>query len=145
MPASLVLLIFSIPEVGFAFGSSTEEAEALLQWKDNLQDRSLSMLASWTQLPNNKSNSSSISPCTWYGIHCNHFGSVTGINLTGSGIEGTLHEFVFSSFHDLAYVDLSMNSLFGTIPPEISYLSKLQYLDLSTNQFYGIICLDFRP
>ncbi|EXC06735.1 putative leucine-rich repeat receptor-like protein kinase [Morus notabilis] len=77
------------------------------------------------------------SPCTWYGIHCNHFGSVTKINLTSSGLKGTLHEFKFSSFPYLAYLDLSMNSLFGTIPPKIGHLSKLMYLDPSTNQFYG--------
>ena len=36
-------------------------------------------------------------------------------------------------FPTLQFLDLSMNELFGTIPIEISKLSKLTHLDLSSN------------
>jgi Leucine-rich repeat (LRR) protein len=102
-------------------------------------------LSSWTLLPNNATNSStnfnsSNNPsCSWFGIYCNHVESVIGINLTCLGLKGSLHEFSFSSFPTLEFVDLSVNSLFETIPPHISYLSNLIYLDLSINQFSGKI------
>ncbi|XP_061988775.1 MDIS1-interacting receptor like kinase 2-like isoform X2 [Rosa rugosa] len=79
------------------------------------------------------------SPCFWTGISCNAAGSISRINLTNSGIQGMLHEFSFSSFPNLEYIDLSINKLFGVIPPQISSLSKLMYLDLSNNQLSGRI------
>jgi Leucine-rich repeat (LRR) protein len=101
-------------------------------------------LTSWTLLPNNATNSSnnqntSSIPCSWFGISCNQAGSVTRLNLTNSGLKGTLHEFSFSSLPNLAFLDLSMNELFGTVPIEISNLSKLIYLDLLSNNLSGEI------
>ncbi|KAL6184772.1 hypothetical protein ACLB2K_046172 [Fragaria x ananassa] len=94
-------------------------------------------LISWSYLPcNNKANASS---CFWVGISCNTGGSVSRINLTSSGIQGTLREFSFLSFPNLEYLDLSMNKLFDAIPPQISFLSKLVYLDLSNNQLNSSI------
>lgn len=127
---------------------STKEADALLQWKASLQNDPKRVLSSWTyQSPNNNSfNSSSntqprtANPCTtWFGISCDIAGSVIGINLTDCGLRGTLHDFSFSSFPNLAYFDLSLNSIFGTIPPQIGSLSKLIHLNLSTNQIWGLI------
>ncbi|GLT40888.1 hypothetical protein SLA2020_149890 [Shorea laevis] len=120
--------------------ASSEEANALLKWKSSLQNKSQSVLSSWTLLPHNATNSKpSTSPCTWFGISCNAQGSVARMNLSVSGISGTLDEFPFLSLPDLIHVNFRNNSLSGVIPPQISYLSKLVYLDFSTNQFFGTI------
>ncbi|CAK9186433.1 unnamed protein product [Ilex paraguariensis] len=122
--------------------ASSEEATALLKWKASLQNNSL--LASWTLLPNNATNSSShprpsASPCTWYGVSCSNRGAVVGLNLTSSGINGTLYDFPFSSLPNLSYLEISWNNLSGIIPPQIGQLFNLIYLDLSGNQLSGII------
>uniref|UniRef100_A0A2N9ENP9 non-specific serine/threonine protein kinase n=1 Tax=Fagus sylvatica TaxID=28930 RepID=A0A2N9ENP9_FAGSY len=123
---------------------SEAEIDALLNWKASLQNETQSPLTSWTLLPNNATNFSnnqntSSIPCSWFGISCNQAGSVTRLNLTNSGLKCTLHEFSFSSLPNLAFLDLSMNELFGTVPIEISNLSKLIYLDLLSNNLSGEI------
>ncbi|KAK3019869.1 hypothetical protein RJ639_004177 [Escallonia herrerae] len=127
----LFFITFSSPQVASA---SAEEVAALLKWKASLESNS--RLTLWS-LPSNANSSST--PCTWYGVSCNDDGSVIGLNLTSSGVTGTLYGLSFSSFPNLAAIDYSMNNLSGTIPPQIGYISKLTYLDLSTNQFSGII------
>ncbi|XP_058222202.1 MDIS1-interacting receptor like kinase 2-like [Rhododendron vialii] len=134
----LFVILFSSPDIASA---SVEEATALLKWKETLQSANNSVpvvLPTWELNPKNGSISSAGSPCRWFGVSCNAEGSVTRLNLTNSGINGTLETFSFSSFLNLAYVDLSMNELSGPIPPQISSL-PLVYLDLSINLFSGNI------
>ncbi|KAG7954836.1 hypothetical protein I3843_11G040500 [Carya illinoinensis] len=130
-------LVSSLEPPAFSSNSS-KEATALLTWKNSLQNESQSHLSSWTSVSSSNLNLSR-NPCHWLGISCNLAGSVVKINLTESSIQGTLHGFPFLSFPNLAYIDLSINTLFDTIPPQISSLSKLKYLDLSCNQFSGKI------
>ena len=136
-PVSLVLFIVLLFSPINASASSTAEAKVLLKWKTTLRSANNSLLISWVLLAHNGSTSSS--PCNWFGVSCNAEGSVLRLNLTNSNLHGTLYKFSFSSFPNLAYFDLSLNQLFGSIPPLISSLSKLIYLDLSINQFSGNI------
>lgn len=146
---ALFIVLFFVVLATISNGDSTsnDQVDALLTWKAHLQYSPTSLLNSWSITSTNDSFNSSIqpqpntstSPCNWFGIACNIGGSVISINLTKSGLQGTLHEFRFSSFPNLVYFNLSMNSIFGTIPPEISFLSKLAYLDFSTNQLSGEI------
>ncbi|KAM4108590.1 hypothetical protein ACB094_03G055700 [Castanea mollissima] len=107
-----------------------KEAKALLKWKTNLHSKSQSFLSSWA----------GSNPCNWVGINCdNKSGSVTHLNLSSHNLKGTLHSLSFQSFPNLLSVDLSHNSLFGTIPSNIVHLSKLLILKLSYNQFTGRI------
>ncbi|KAI3875273.1 hypothetical protein MKX03_011157 [Papaver bracteatum] len=74
-----------------------------------------------------------------------HFrAALEGINLDTSGVDGTLDQFNFSVFPNLASLNLNLNNLVGDIPTQIGSLPKLTYLNLGTNltmlermNFYG--------
>ena len=89
------------------FGNNNTEAEALLQWKASLDNQSQSHLSSWGDGGN---------PCKWVGIVCDESGSLTGLHLSSFGLIGTLSNLSFSSFPNLLTINLSKNSLYGTIP-----------------------------
>ncbi|KAI3868633.1 hypothetical protein MKX03_013143 [Papaver bracteatum] len=145
----VVVLVSSYSIVLFVYGSSfpsshhkqhsqvveNEEVYALLKWKSSLVNKNHSLLSSWKM----NSISNSTSPCTWHGINCNNQGSVAGLNITGFGLQGTLQNLDFSSFSNFVRLDLIGNALFGTIPSQISNLSKLTHLVLYMNQLSGII------
>ncbi|XWS13939.1 hypothetical protein CRYUN_Cryun36dG0081800 [Craigia yunnanensis] len=135
-----VIPLFSSSSHGAVFASlatseNGEELEALLKWKDSLDKPSSAILSSWDLVPSNTT-----SPCDrWVGITCDKFGSIIHVNLTGRKLKGTLQNFNFISFPNLLSLDLSNNSLYGTIPPHTSNLSKLSYLDFSANNLNGFI------
>ncbi|KAK8509227.1 hypothetical protein V6N13_062283 [Hibiscus sabdariffa] len=115
------------------FGSSSpagqKEADALLKWKASLDDQTQSFLSSWDGNGH----------CNWTGIICDKSTSVSRLNLSSSGLKGTLHGFNFSTFPKLTVLDLSSNYLSGTIPSDVGNLSRLTYLDLSSNYLFGEI------
>ncbi|KAM7515797.1 hypothetical protein LguiA_005380 [Lonicera macranthoides] len=116
---------------------------ALLGWKSSLLSQNKSMQTSWALPSNNATNSSlhsqnNLSHCSWLGVSCVE-GSIIRLNLSMTGLKGTLYNFSFSSFPNLTYFELSINELSGSIPQQISTLSKLKYLDFSENRFSGII------
>ncbi|KAL5172063.1 MDIS1-interacting receptor like kinase 2 [Glycine soja] len=115
-----------------AFAASSEiasEANALLKWKSSLDNQSHASLSSW----------SGNNPCIWLGIACDEFNSVSNINLTNVGLRGTLQSLNFSLLPNIFTLNMSHNSLNGTIPPQIGSLSNLNTLDLSTNNLFGSI------
>ncbi|KHM99294.1 Putative LRR receptor-like serine/threonine-protein kinase [Glycine soja] len=105
------------------------EANALLKWKASLDNQSQASLSSW--IGNN--------PCNWLGITCDVSNSVSNINLTRVGLRGTLQSLNFSLLPNILILNISYNSLSGSIPPQIDALSNLNTLDLSTNKLSGSI------
>ncbi|PHT26228.1 hypothetical protein CQW23_34159 [Capsicum baccatum] len=124
---STLIYLFTV----YCFSSTDEEATALLKWKATFHNENNSLLASWTL---------STDACRddWYGIICIN-GRINRLNIANVGVTGTLYDFPFSSLRFLEYVDLSMNQLFGPIPPELGKLTSLVHLNLSNNQISGSI------
>ncbi|XP_042504826.1 MDIS1-interacting receptor like kinase 2-like [Macadamia integrifolia] len=121
---------------------STEQADALLKWKATLNNQSQSVLHSWTlQLHPNTTNSSLQSDpwCSWIGIACNQWGSITDINLPSMGLQGMVNNFPFPSFPSLTSLNLTNNTFLGTLPSNIANLSVINYLDLSMNMLSGLV------
>ncbi|XP_061944046.1 MDIS1-interacting receptor like kinase 2-like isoform X1 [Populus nigra] len=111
-------------------GGHIKEAEALLKWKASLDNQSQSLLSSWV----------GTSPCIdWIGITCDGSGSVANLTFPHFGLRGTLYDFNFSSFPNLSVLDLSNNSIHGTLPSHIGNLSKITQLGLCYNDLTGSI------
>ncbi|KAM7461198.1 hypothetical protein LguiA_029319 [Lonicera macranthoides] len=84
--------------------------------------------------------SQSTSHCEWDGILCNEAGSVTYISCPRDSYfdgEVRMNELNLPSFQNLEILSLSYCGLKGTIPYEISMLSKLTSLSLSDNSLSG--------
>ncbi|XP_058082072.1 MDIS1-interacting receptor like kinase 2-like [Magnolia sinica] len=144
---SLAFLFFFLHFLSFhatsfttaAPSSALSEVEALMKWKASLS--AAQALHSWS-LPSTNSTTNTISPCNWIGISCNSLGSVTEISLPSAGLEGKLDNLSFPSFSNLLHLNLSFNTLTGTIPAHIGTLHKLTSFDLSANKISGPIPLE---
>lgn len=134
----VVIALFSSSSVA-VLDSENGQFEALLKWKHCLEKSSSAILSSWHLSTSNGTSS----PCErWVGITCCKLGSsisISHINLTSRKLKGTLQYFNFTSFPNLLSLDLSNNSLYGTIPESIGNLANLNILYLNINQLTGSI------
>ncbi|KAJ9544352.1 hypothetical protein OSB04_024059 [Centaurea solstitialis] len=133
---SLAIFLLTVFNSPFHVVGSSNEVDALLRWKASLRSqKNTILLPSWTD-----DDQRTMSLCSnWHGVSCNSHGSINRLNLSSSGLSGTLDQFSFPLFPNLTHFELSLNHFTGIIPSEIGYLSKLVYLDFSSNQFSGII------
>ena len=107
------------------------EADALLKWKESLDDHNNTLLSSW--IGNN--------PCSsWEGITCdNNSKSIYKVNLTNFGLKGTLQSLNSSSLPKIRSIVLRNNSLYGVVPHHIEEMSSLKILDMPVNILFGSI------
>ncbi|GKE37073.1 leucine-rich repeat-containing protein, partial [Tanacetum coccineum] len=146
---SLVLLLFNATTaftvshhqlVAAAGGDANtcidKERQALLDFKDQLRQLG-ELIGSWTP-------EEDYDCCNWVGVTCNNqTGHVTRLDLQNFipksfGLEGEISLSLLNLTY-LNYLDLSRNSLYGTIPESIGSMTRLTYLDLGQNQLTGSI------
>ena len=84
--------------------------------------------------------------CSWMGVQCHHLGvdksavrydadhTVTYLNLTRNSVRGTIPEELWTTFVDLRVLDLSHNFLAGTIGEEIGEWDDLEVVYLNDSE-----------
>ncbi|TVU16685.1 hypothetical protein EJB05_40260, partial [Eragrostis curvula] len=77
-------------------------------------------------------------PCSpnWLGVTCSQAGHVTGLNLQGQGLNGTIGQSL-GNLTNLTSIKLGQNHLTGRVPESLTKLGSLQDLDLSMNDLSG--------
>lgn len=79
--------------------------------------------------------------CTWFGLECALRGggnAVTSIDLSANSVQGTIPSDVSLLSH-LSILNLGSNNITGSIPDSVSSLTEIQELDLSSNNLSGDI------
>ena len=72
----------------------------------------------------------------WQGVATDDEGRITGLNLRGNGLAGTVPPEV-GALANLTHLDLGDNELAGAVPAELGELRELRELYLSGNRFEG--------
>ncbi|KAL7239991.1 hypothetical protein ACSBR2_005788 [Camellia fascicularis] len=127
IPLSILSLLFLIfPFHGTSQTTTNSEQSILLKLKQYWSDPA----------PINHWNSTS-THCDWPEITCTN-GSVTGLSLINTNINGTVPPFI-CDLQNLTLIDLQYNYFSGPFPTGLYNCSKLKILDLSQNIFTGPI------
>ncbi|TVU33412.1 hypothetical protein EJB05_25228, partial [Eragrostis curvula] len=74
--------------------------------------------------------------CKWEGITCNWNGTVTNVSLASRGLEGHISQSL-GNLTGLQHLNLSCNSLSGSLPLELVSSSSIIVLDVSFNRLSG--------
>uniref|UniRef100_A0A0E0MFJ5 Receptor kinase-like protein Xa21 n=1 Tax=Oryza punctata TaxID=4537 RepID=A0A0E0MFJ5_ORYPU len=83
--------------------------------------------------------------CQWPGVLCSlkHKHRIKVLNLSSQSLAGTI-TYSIGNLTFLKILDLSGNNLDGEIPSSIGRLARLQFLDLSNNSLHGDITSDLK-
>ncbi|GLT82359.1 hypothetical protein SLE2022_007430 [Rubroshorea leprosula] len=165
---ALVILLHAGSAVGFNSTSGAAEVrcrererQALLMFKQSLVDKQ-GVLSTWGSEERRKDC------CSWTEVKCsNKTGHVIWLDLHDKSLNGTLNPSLFelrhltvldlswnfitsscipksiSSLKQLKYLDLSFNSLSGSLPSLLGNLTSLRYLDLRFNEFHSVENLEW--
>ncbi|XP_062209102.1 MDIS1-interacting receptor like kinase 1-like [Phragmites australis] len=104
------------------------EAAALLAIKASLVDP-LGKLRGWI-------SAAGSSRCTWDGVRCNAKGVVTGLNLAGMNLSGTIPDDILG-LTGLTSISLQSNAFDRELPLALVSIPTLQEFDVSDNNFVG--------
>ncbi|CAL2262692.1 unnamed protein product [Prunus armeniaca] len=103
------------------------------------QTESSSLLSFILSLSSPPLNWTSLDCCHWEGISCSHNGWVTDVDLPSKGLKGGNFSLSLGNLTHLRYLNLSHNSLYGSLDQSAFFLSlnNLEILDLSYNLLSG--------
>ncbi|KQJ98495.1 receptor-like protein kinase [Brachypodium distachyon] len=110
-------------------------------WSLNLDGQALLALSKNLILPSSIScswNASDRTPCKWIGVGCDKNNNVVSLDLSSSGVSGSLGAQI-GLIKYLEVISLTNNNISGPIPPELGNCSMLDQLDLSENFLTGEI------
>ncbi|AES87694.2 putative leucine-rich repeat-containing, plant-type, leucine-rich repeat domain, L [Medicago truncatula] len=158
----LFLFHFPLFSSSFNFSCHHDESFALLQFESSFTLLSSTSFDYCTgNEPSTTTWKNGTDCCSWNGVTCDTIsGRVIGLNLGCEGLQGILHpnstlfhlvhlqtlnlvynnfsgsrfHSKFGGFQSLTHLYLSYSNIYGEIPTQISYLSKLQSLYLSGNE-----------
>ncbi|KAL7600561.1 hypothetical protein Lser_V15G24431 [Lactuca serriola] len=121
----LLALFFLVVSPSF---SQSDPRQILLKFKTELAGSSTQVFISWNE--NNP-------VCNFTGVVCDSKNSITEINLSNQGLDGTLDFDSICSLESLQKISLGSNLLHGNISSRLSDCTNLQLLDLGMNLFSG--------
>jgi len=90
----------------------------------------------------NKNWGSPGSYCTWEGITCDTSGFIVTLDQNAGGLFGVIPPEIGLLGDMIGALQMNRNTLTGTLPRELSRLTKLRQLDVQQNQISGTIPID---
>ncbi|KAK2968943.1 hypothetical protein RJ640_029750 [Escallonia rubra] len=116
----------SVAAAGF---TNETDRQALLAFKDLIQEDPLAVLSSWND---------SLHFCEWKGVTCDRqHQRVTALRLVAQNLVGSVSPQI-GRLTFLRKICLNNNSFHGNIPPDIGQLFRLQFLLLFNNSFQDL-------
>ncbi|KAM0062652.1 putative non-specific serine/threonine protein kinase [Helianthus debilis subsp. tardiflorus] len=117
-PETVLVVALVIHMIGAVYCSSAASDQlALLEIKSKITHDPQGALTSWND---------SLPFCQWRGVTCGRrHQRVTMLDLEDSGLVGSLSPYL-GNLSYLRYVILANNQLYGSIPPEMGHLYRLQ-------------------
>ncbi|EXB50695.1 Serine/threonine-protein kinase BRI1-like 1 [Morus notabilis] len=138
----LLLLAFHLLLVFSKAAAEEEAVTMLLAFKNSsIESDPNGVLLNWKL--SSSSSSSSSSPCSWFGVSCSSNGVVTSLNLSNSGLSGTLHLNYLSFLYHLHLPHNSFSVAADT--NSLSAACAFETLDISSNNVSAFPLTDLRP
>ncbi|KAH7443397.1 hypothetical protein KP509_02G032800 [Ceratopteris richardii] len=119
---------------GFAVAAGSYEMNSLLAIKSGVEDPE-GRLRGWS--------SANSTVCSWAGVLCNASGAVTGLDLSGFHLGGTIAPEIQQLSASLLSLNVSNNNFSGPLPSAFTNLTRLRFLDISHNAFEGSLPAGF--
>ncbi|CAL4966730.1 unnamed protein product [Urochloa decumbens] len=124
MPFFGLAFVLLISSASLVNSCTEEERSSLIDFRDGLSPEGNGGLnVSWVN---------GTDCCRWEGINCSNDGVVTDVLLGSKGLKGII-PLSLSNLTGLLRLNLSRNSLYGSLPAELMFSSSIIVLDVSFN------------